>query len=76
MTHKEALAIEELAEALGWPCESVEYEFAIQVFIHRDHTKTKTPIVRYKAKLGLDREVFDHYDAAMAYLQALGVRDD
>ena len=57
MTHKEALAVEELAEALGWSCESVEsveYEFAIQ----------------------LDREVFDHYDAAMAYLQALGVRDD
>ena len=57
MTHKEALAVEELAEALGWSCESVEsveYEFAIQ----------------------LDREVFDHYDAAMAYLQALGVRDE
>ena len=84
MTRGEGHAVAELAGALDQPCdkdmlglsliESLGIDGAACEFLEDDDGLIS--INCHKVRLGVARERFVYYDAAMAYLQALGVRDE
>lgn len=61
MNQEEAATVHELGKALGWPC---------------TYDGSFSPSARFIVRVFSDGPEFEHYDAAMAYLQALGVRDE